>query len=303
MNWLGSILTRGLALTLALCLLLFGGPGCVRGGHETGPSPASSPPGRAGSEPAPGAVPAPNPAPPSGQPSPAAPGGSLPLERPSLSQVPDEVRTWVQASLSVYAGQTKNSGEKTYILVTFGTKPTGGYAVEILKVDREADRLMARVRFTEPTPGQPVIQVLTNPYDLVAIPRTELPVDFVNADYPDRYIMRVLNTEMRPIVADSTWIKLFAPAPATEVAEVVSFEGVASVFEGTVNYRLRDSKLEVRSEGFTTACMGDWGYFSAQVELPPGLQAGSTVYLELYTISAKDGSEQDQVIVPLLVKG
>ncbi len=61
----------------------------------------------------------------------------------------------------------------------WGEKPTAGYRVELTEVVAEATRLVVRVEVGSPPPGAPVLQVLTQPYHLVRLPRSELPVEFL----------------------------------------------------------------------------------------------------------------------------
>lgn len=61
----------------------------------------------------------------------------------------------------------------------WGEKPTSGYGVEITEVVQTAQGLLVRVEVSFPRPGAPVLQVLTQPYHLVRLPRSDLPVEFL----------------------------------------------------------------------------------------------------------------------------
>ncbi|NLX91215.1 MAG: hypothetical protein GXZ07_06445, partial [Firmicutes bacterium] len=52
---------------------------------------------------------------------------------------------------------------------------------------------------------------------------------------------------------------------------------------------------------FTTAAMGDWGYFEEKIPLPADIDADRLV-LQLYSVSMKDGSKMFVVNIPLVLE-
>jgi hypothetical protein len=62
---------------------------------------------------------------------------------------------------------------RLYIAVFAGSKRTGGFAVQVDRVERQGDRLVVQARFTEPAAGAITIQVLTSPAQLVSIDRSQ----------------------------------------------------------------------------------------------------------------------------------
>lgn len=236
-----------------------------------------------------------------GTPSPGSqPGGGVSLRVPP--DIPEEIRGWADNSRHIFAGQSRDYGDLTYLLVTLGEKPSGGYEVRITSLGIKDGKFLVRCRFKEPSPGEPVTQAITYPYDLVAVPRLTAPVEFV-AEGRELYIpgVRGANT-VEPIVAQSRGIKVFSPAPGEQVKGEFKLRGIANVFEGTVNFRLkRDGKTTY--EGFATGAMGDWGYFEATVPVRPdpgrGPRSAAATSLEVFTYSAKDGSVQDLIEIPL----
>ncbi len=90
-----------------------------------------------------------------------------------------------------------------------------------------------------------------------------------------------------------------SPAAGDKVASPINLHGSASVFEGTVNYRLKDDAGNILAEGFTTALMYEFhrGDFDASIPFEP-TTAGKG-QLEVFTQSGKDGSEIDKVIIPI----
>ncbi len=93
--------------------------------------------------------------------------------------IPVEIREWVEESREKFLGQTREHEDKLYLLVTYGEKPTGGYAVEITGVTKTEDRVNVTAQFTEPGEDEVVTQALTYPYDLAVIEDPGLPVEFV----------------------------------------------------------------------------------------------------------------------------
>ncbi|MFH0892426.1 MAG: Gmad2 immunoglobulin-like domain-containing protein [Candidatus Falkowbacteria bacterium] len=97
------------------------------------------------------------------------------------------------------------------------------------------------------------------------------------------------NTVMNIIVNEPDW--------DDEITNPVAVSGQARVFENTVNIRLRSSSNRILASAFTTASsteVGEYGDFSKSVPYSdPGTATG---FLEVFTISAQDGSEIDKVI-------
>lgn len=77
---------------------------------------------------------------------------------------------------------------------------------------------------------------------------------------------------------------------------VVYISGVARIFEATVNYAFETREGEVLKEGFTTATIGapEWGRFNIQDYKTEGAQT-----IAVFSISAKDGSRQDEIKLEL----
>src|SRR5437899_1704963 len=70
-------------------------------------------------------------------------------------------------------------GKEMIIAVTMGRKNSGGYSVEITGVAAAANRLRVSVKQTLPKPGAMVITALTAPFHFVAVPKSDLPAEFV----------------------------------------------------------------------------------------------------------------------------
>jgi hypothetical protein len=65
--------------------------------------------------------------------------------------------------------------------VFLGSRPTGGYSVEITKIEREGDNLTVTYREQRPGKADIVTQVITMPYQLVTTERVGGAVRFTRA--------------------------------------------------------------------------------------------------------------------------
>jgi len=70
------------------------------------------------------------------------------------------------------------------VAVFAGEKRTGGYGIEIVRIEENgaASALSVVVRETSPKPKAIVIQVLTQPYHIVKLRRVDLPIVFKSGD-------------------------------------------------------------------------------------------------------------------------
>ena len=76
---------------------------------------------------------------------------------------------------------TQHAGERTrpnvdfskdvVVAVFMGTRPTAGFAVEIVGVRQDGPALVVSYTETRPSPGSVAAQVLTSPFHIVAVPR------------------------------------------------------------------------------------------------------------------------------------
>lgn len=99
----------------------------------------------------------------------------------------------------------------------------------------------------------------------------------------------------------STNIAVFSPLPGSVIADGSVLSGVARAFEATVLYQIKDEQERtVTNERFFTASAGGpaFGQFQASIEIDQTPQTANGTLL-VYTRSAKDGSIQDLVEVPV----
>jgi hypothetical protein len=65
--------------------------------------------------------------------------------------------------------------------VFLGSRSTGGYSVDVTRIERKGTALVVTYREGRPAPTDMVTQVLTSPYHLVSTERFAGPVHFVRA--------------------------------------------------------------------------------------------------------------------------
>jgi spore germination protein GerM len=101
-----------------------------------------------------------------------------------------------------------------------------------------------------------------------------------------------------------------SPTPGQTVRAPLHVHGISNTFEATVNYTLTDPSGVVCSacaehvleEGFTmaTAGTGIWGTFD--FDIPFDVERAGPIVLDVYEISAKDGTRVHQTTIPLDVQ-
>ncbi|MCG5102146.1 Gmad2 immunoglobulin-like domain-containing protein [Oceanobacillus alkalisoli] len=103
------------------------------------------------------------------------------------------------------------------------------------------------------------------------------------------------------IVAENDAFKVFEPAPDSVVANEFIVRGEARVFEANVSYEFEDGH-NILAKGFVTASQGapEWGEFEITISFDE--VANDTGLIVLYEESAKDGSRQNELIIPVKVK-
>ncbi len=101
--------------------------------------------------------------------------------------------------------------------------------------------------------------------------------------------------------SESRNILVYSPWPSDAITSPVGISGLAIAFEGTVNIRIKDYKNHILAQTTIQASSGvERSPFQNSVNFDqPGSNKGT---VEVFTISTKDGSEQDKVTVPVNFK-
>lgn len=206
----------------------------------------------------------------------------------------------------------------TYVLVTWGEQRTGGFDAKIEKVTQSVgagQKATATVRalLTAPKPEDVVTQSITYPLVLAKLDTGRKPDEItfiVQRVQPAGRTPEANVTETpkaRPPKeqqAEKTInIIVEQPKPGAAVTSPFLVSGRARVFEANVQIRLLDEKGATITRKYVTATAGapEWGNFNTSIQYAaPVVPRKAT--LQVYTESAKDGSVQDLVSIPLTLK-
>src|SRR5438034_749662 len=100
-------------------------------------------------------------------------------------------------------------------------------------------------------------------------------------------------------------IAVYLPGPDQGAGDRASgctcrVRGAARVFEGSIRWRVRDGTGREVARGNAMASRGTgpvWGVFTTTITIPPAVEGQPT--LEVFSLSSRDGSEQDLIRIPL----
>ena len=69
--------------------------------------------------------------------------------------------------------------ERTVVAIFMGYRPTSGYSIEIADVTEQDQKMFIKVNLKQPGKNCINLQVITNPYQIVSIKKTNLPIEIV----------------------------------------------------------------------------------------------------------------------------
>ncbi len=109
------------------------------------------------------------------------------LDKPLAMVIEDRARLeQVLSRLRLGEGRDKvaklDFSRDRLVAVFMGQKPSSGYKVEVARVEDEGDKVVVVVDRYRPGPECMTISVITFPYVLAAIPRTDKPVEIEMVD-------------------------------------------------------------------------------------------------------------------------
>ena len=107
-------------------------------------------------------------------------GAPAEISLPAINEaeLPPEVQAWIEEKIEEPINTTLVHAEKQYILVARGMKPTAGYSIEIIKIEKADGNIVIHTETQDPDPDDMVAEVITYPYDLTVIEYQGLPVRF-----------------------------------------------------------------------------------------------------------------------------
>lgn len=89
------------------------------------------------------------------------------------SEAPQPVKDWLNKNKYKEDYAVIHTEKHTFILITRGEKKTGGYGLELTKLEKQDNKIAVFVEYTDPKPDQVVIQVVTYPYLIVKLEKTD----------------------------------------------------------------------------------------------------------------------------------
>ncbi len=85
------------------------------------------------------------------------------------------------------------------------------------------------------------------------------------------------------------------------VGNPILIGGVGTGFEATLNYRVHEGHDEVAGNFMVGGGAGEHGQYQLQVDVAGAAFMLDRVFVEVFEVSAADGSEIDKVIVPVIL--
>lgn len=113
-------------------------------------------------------------------------------------------------------------------------------------------------------------------------------------------VENLINGTRQEVVTKNDNIEVTSPAPYDKIDNPVTVSGSARVFENIVSIRLRDQDGTVLAESFASADAPDVGQFGDfALSLTYRAPTSTSGTLEVYWNSARDGSEEDLISIPV----
>jgi len=129
-------------------------------------------------------------------------------------------------------------------------------------------------------------------------------VELAEHETPDQLVIVPIDARTgKPVpvpVAENEAFRVFSPEPGTESGPSFTVEGEARVYEAAFSWTLEDGH-KILAEGHEMAGMGapEWGRFHFDITYEKASQSNITLILFVY--SAKDGSIEHELVIPLKV--
>ncbi|MFD1778661.1 Gmad2 immunoglobulin-like domain-containing protein [Fredinandcohnia salidurans] len=96
--------------------------------------------------------------------------------------------------------------------------------------------------------------------------------------------------------------KIFKDVKVTETDNEFVFTGKAQVFEGVFDYAVYDGEEKLLENHYQTVGAPSWGDFEIPIEKKLIANAKNEARFELFVYSAKDGSKENVLTIPLTNK-
>lgn len=215
-----------------------------------------------------------------------------------LEELPfrQEVARWAEHRQAVEGLFQKTFGDYRVYMVAMGQKPTGGFAVEVDKVEKTSDGWLVDVRYVVPGPGDLVTEAITFPYEIVAIPNDGETVRFRRLQGRD-FI------DLTPIKVDGDLpntgnIIVEFPEPGSRIESPLRIRGKARVYEATFTIEIEDGHNVLASKAVTALdAAPNWGGFDVSIEFEPATNPDGMIIF--VTHDANDGRRVEELMIPV----
>jgi len=162
----------------------------------------------------------------------------------------------------------------------------------------------ARTILIEDGSGREITLALTNATNLLDENGKIVTLDYIHRGFSVRGEGKETENVMIPAsiqVVKAPNIVVFTPRAENEIGLPVVVEGEARVFENQLNVRLKDEDGTVLTERGVTALSKDTGLYGPfKIDLSYSEPKGDKGTIEVFDYSAKDGSEIDKAVIPVL---
>ncbi|RFB14969.1 hypothetical protein DZB84_13745 [Bacillus sp. HNG] len=96
--------------------------------------------------------------------------------------------------------------------------------------------------------------------------------------------------------------KTFKDVKVSETDNQIIITGKAQVFEGVFDYAVYDGEDKLLEDHYQTVGAPSWGDFEIKIDKTTVAQPKNEVRIELFVYSAKDGSKENILNIPLTMK-
>lgn len=226
----------------------------------------------------------------------AATPGAVPFEKVDVKDTTADIAEWVGAMHETQGLHRMDAGGKTWVLLAWGEKPTGGHSVDVTAVDRtETGVIVLGAKLHSPSESDIVTQVISYPYALISIDQTDEPLAAEFGQWPTPWMPA--DQEGTPFVSERVFLQL--PVTDQVLGNTVRVKGAAKLFEGTFQVVLEDGHFQLLNEVATASAGGpEWGAFDLEFDIPePSNENGLLI---ITWQDAKDGATIEEVAVPVV---
>lgn len=243
------------------------------------------------------------------QPTPAPGATDMSMRQVDPGSLQGDARRWYDDNARKRGTYVRHEGNRTYLLVAWGEKPTGGYQVKIRDVARGTKGDVVMVELMAPDPDEVVTQAITHPSDLVSVNRLRRGITFaykghltLTSPLPARRQTKNGQTGRRENGGEEPGegganFQVSSPTPGSTISSPLRVTGRARVFEGVFSVELEDGHRLLASRRVQVAGAPAFGSFDFSLPFDqPTNPSGALIFV---THSPKDGSRREELIVPV----